>query len=110
MAYNMVDITARVRVGMDRDGNVNIEVWDLPRTDPEAKMAEINIPPDATVSLGKFLLDPYHEEARPTALVLLQKKSGRTVVWGNMTELEKDEFRASLAGEVTAIADMLRDP
>lgn len=56
MAYKMTDITDRVRVGVNRAGEFNIEVWDMPREHPDAECQEIFVPADAASDLGKFLM------------------------------------------------------
>lgn len=56
MAYRMTEITDRVRVGINRQGDFNIEVWDRPHTFLDAEVEQVFVPADAASDLGKFLL------------------------------------------------------
>jgi hypothetical protein len=56
MAYRMIALTDRVRVGINNKGEANIEVW-TPRHDArDATMEEIFVPADALEDVAKFLL------------------------------------------------------
>lgn len=55
MAYKMIEITDRVRVGINRQGEFNIEVWDMPMNNPDAECEQVFVPADAASELGEFL-------------------------------------------------------
>lgn len=56
MAYRMIEITPQVRVGINSNGEANVEVWTPRFGAPEAEMTEVFVPADAIEDLAKFLL------------------------------------------------------
>lgn len=56
MAYNMIQVSDRVRVGINSQGEANVEVWSPKFRAPDAEMVEVFIPADAIEELAKFLL------------------------------------------------------
>ena len=56
MAYRMITLTDRVRVGINSKGEANIEVWTPSYGAPDAEMTEVFVPADALEDVAKFLL------------------------------------------------------
>lgn len=55
MAYRMIVLTPQVRAGINRKGDVNIEVWTPDFADPKSTMEEIMIPATAIENVTNFL-------------------------------------------------------
>jgi hypothetical protein len=56
MAYKMTEITPQVRVGQNREGAFNVEIWTPCYADNGAELEQVFIPADAASDLGKYLM------------------------------------------------------
>jgi hypothetical protein len=57
MAFRMVEITERVRVGRDREGRLHVEVWSAAPGGKGVECDEIVLPGDAVAGLARYLTD-----------------------------------------------------